>query len=117
MFDAWLEETFELLTSIDQLAELRDVLARPRLQKRITPTEAEKLLDLIRTEAIVLQTLPTDVDLSPDPDDNTILAITIAGQADLIVSGDKGDMLSLGEAEGIPIVTARNAAEQLNTKN
>ena len=69
----WLDEDFELVTSIDQLIELRDVLGRSRIQKRITPGEAEKLLDLIEAEAIVLQSVPADVDLSPDPADNAIM--------------------------------------------
>ena len=53
------------------------------------------------------------VDASPDPDDNPILAAAIIGRADLIVSGDKGHVLALGQVEGIPIVTARDALERL----
>ena len=49
------------------------------------------------------------VENSPDPDDNLILAAAVAGNADLIVSGDKRHMLSLGDVEGIPIVTPRDA--------
>ena len=55
----------------------------------------------------------SEVNLSPDPGDNPILAAAIAGAADLIVSGDKKHMLALGEIEGIPIVTAREALERL----
>ncbi len=113
LFDAWLDEAFELVTSLDQLAELRDVLNRPRIQKRVTPAEAETLLDLIEAEAIVLQSVPGDVDLSPDPDDNAILAAAIAGGASLIVSGDKEHMLSLGNAAGIPIIPPREAVKRL----
>ena len=51
---------------------------------------------------------------SPDPDDNRILAIALAGQADYVVSGDRADMLSLGEVEGIPVMTARQAVEILD---
>ena len=50
---------------------------------------------------------------SPDPDDNLILATAIAGLADYIVSGDKGDMLALNVIENIPIITARRAIEIL----
>ena len=46
---------------------------------------------------------------SPDPDDNIILATAIAGGADIVVSGDKRDMLALGEVEGIRNMTARDA--------
>lgn len=57
-----------------------------------------------------VQSLP-DVDASPDPDDNPILATAIAGRADLIVSGDKKHMLALGHISDIPIVTAVAALE------
>ena len=44
-------------------------------------------------------------------------AITaVAGEADLLVSGDKGDMLALGNVEGIPIVTAREAIGRLRRR-
>ena len=42
-----------------------------------------------------------------------LLATAIAGDADLIVSGDRGNMLAVGSAHGIPIVTARDAAVRL----
>ena len=45
-----------------------------------------------------------------------ILAVAITGKADLIVSGDKKHMLALGEVEGIPIVTAREALDRLGTE-
>ena len=54
-----------------------------------------------------------DLDVSPDPDDNPILAIGVAGQVDMIVSGDKPHMLALGHIEGIPIVSPRIAVWQL----
>lgn len=113
LVDAWLDATFELVTLVDQLAEFRDVLDTPRIRKRIKPAEAEELLDLIDAEAIVPQSVPADVDLSPDPDDNAIIATAIVGNAELIVTGDKGHLLSLREVEGIPIVTPREAVERL----
>ena len=64
------------------------------------------------TVAMVIAELP-EVALSPDPKDNAILATGIAGQVDMIVSGDKNDMLALGGAEGIPSVTPREGFERL----
>ena len=46
---------------------------------------------------------------SPDPKDDPILAAAVAGAAELVVSGDKSDMLALGDVEGIPICSAREA--------
>ena len=47
-----------------------------------------------------------------DPDDDAVLALAIAAQADLIVSGDD-DLLSLTHFEGIPILTPVQALERV----
>jgi len=58
---------------------------------------------------------PTDVSrvVPTDLDDDYVIAAAIAGQADLIASGDKRDLLPLGSIQGIPIITAREAVERL----
>ena len=102
-----------LVTSAAQLRELQSVLGRESLRARIHRAEAE---DLIRNLPAVGEVVPADlprVNASPDPDDNLILATAIAGRADLIVSGDRKHMLSLGNVQGIPIVTAADAADQV----
>jgi hypothetical protein len=112
LLNAWRDSAFALVSSRAQLEELRDVLARPRLQKWITSNEAAKLLDSFPEQAVMVE--PAEgIDLSPDPDDNAIIATAIAGRADMIVSGDKSHMLSLGYAAGIPIVTPRDAIDRL----
>lgn len=113
LYRAWLRGEIELITSTAQIAEVADVLARPRLQKYFDAGEAAAIVENIDTRALILDD-PPDVDLSPDPKDNLILAAAIAGKADLIVSGDKKHMLALGEIEGIPIVTARDALGRLS---
>lgn len=70
------------------------------------------LLGSASSIAEVLTDLPS-VMLSPDPDDNMIIATALEGQANYIVSGDKKDLLSLGSVQNIPIITARQAVEYL----
>jgi len=111
LYRAWLRGTFEVVTSRAQLAELATVLARPRLQRYIDPEEAAVIVEHLETRATVLLDVPPVV-LSTDPADNEILAAAIAGEADLIVSGDRRHVLALGNAEGIPVVTAREAMER-----
>ena len=94
------------------MAELADVLARPRLQKYLDADEAAAIVENLGTRALVLDD-SLEVNVSPDPQDNPILAAAIAGKADLIVSGDKKHVLALGEVEGIPVVTAREALERV----
>lgn len=98
------------VTSEAQLQELHRVLGRRNAQVR--PDEAESLVDGLRAVGVIATDLP-DVDDSPDPDDNPILATAIAGGADVIVSGDKKHMLLLGRVGEIPIVTARDALNWL----
>ncbi len=111
LYRAWLRGAFEVVTSRAQLAELATVLARPRLQRYIDPDEAAVIVEHLETRATVLRDVPP-VTLSTDPADNEILAAAVAGGADLIVSGDRKHVLSLGKAEGIPVVTAREAMER-----
>lgn len=111
LYRAWLRGAFEVVTSRVQLAELATVLARPRLQRFIDPDEAAVIVEHLETRATVLRE-PPPVTLSTDPADNDILAAAIADEVDLIVSGDRKHMLSLGKAEGIPVVTPREAMER-----
>lgn len=113
LYQAWKDGLFELISSQAQLDELARVLAYDRLKPLIPPGAAQKTVDTINAKAIVLEELP-EVSLSPDPADNFILAIAIAGKADYLVTGDKRDLLFLKEAEGIPIITARAALEILS---
>ena len=106
-------ERVTLVTSVYQIDELREVLGRERLKPCIRPEESEDLLYHLEAVGMTMSRLP-EVSLSPGPKDNPILVATaVAGEADLLVSGDKGDMLALGHVEGIPIVTARDAVGRL----
>ena len=108
-------ERITLVTSAFQIDELREVLSRERLKPYIRPHEADDLLYHLAAVSTVIDELP-ELRLSPDPKDNPILATALAGNADLIVSGDKGGMLALGTCEGIPIITAREAVGRLGRR-
>ena len=109
-------ERITLVTSTFQIEELRSVLARDRLKPHIRTEEADDLLYHLEAVGMVISELP-DIALSPDPNDNPIPATAVAGEAELIVSGDKGEILALGQVEGIPIVTAREAAARLRRRS
>lgn len=112
---AWRDEKVTVLTSLEQIAEFEAVIMRPRLRKYLrSEGDVDSLRRQLREEA-VLVTDPPHVDLSPDPDDNRILAIAIAGKADVLVTGDKGDLLSLDVTGGVRIVTARQAVAMLES--
>ena len=108
---------FEWCTSEVLLAEFLDVMARDKFASRLalaglTP---QAIVDDLRTLAWVVS--PTEVArvVPSDPDDDHVLAAALSGAVDLIVSGDKRDLLALGSYQGIPIVTARQAMERIAT--
>ncbi len=95
-----------------QLDELHRALGYERLRDRINATQVRDFTDNIDVMSTVVSSVPA-IDYSADPDDNLILATAIAGDANLIVSGDRQDMLALRVVEGIPIVTPREALNRL----
>ena len=103
----WREGWFDLLTSTDQLDELRRVSRYPKIRERLPPVLAGRLINELRDIAVVVNDLPV-VTISPDPYDNYLLATAIAGMADFLVTGDKRDLLALGRHEGTKIITVRD---------
>ena len=110
---AWQDGAFVLLSSRAQIDELRRVMAYDHLRTRIGPQQVLDALDNLDANAVIVEPA-AGVELSPDLDDNVILATAIAGRADLIVSGDKRHMLALGSAEGVPIVSPAEALSRLS---
>jgi len=109
---------FELCTSEVLLAELLDVLSRVKFAKRLAQAglTPQGIVDDLRRLSIVVSPVDTPRVVPTDPDDDHVIAAAVAGQATLIASGDKRDLLPLGEHAGIPIVTAREAVERLESR-
>jgi len=53
---------------------------------------------------------------SPDPGDNFLLALSEAGNADYLVTGDKSGLLGLVAHKSTRIITARNFAALFTEK-
>ena len=51
-----------------------------------------------------------------DPKDNMVLEAAVAGQVDVIVSGDK-DLLTLSPFKGIPVLTPAAFLRRLTSQN
>jgi putative PIN family toxin of toxin-antitoxin system len=112
LYSAWRKQRFNLITSDTQLEEIERVFCYKKLERFIKKKEAMLMLDTIGSVAEILVDLPT-VDLSPDPNDNMIIATALKGRVDYLVSGDKKDLLLLETVHTIPIITARNAVSYL----
>ena len=75
-------------------------------------TSRERSLDEVRQLTEVFQPSPLPRPVCRDPDDDEVLALALAAQVDLIVSGDD-DLLVLQTFEGIPVLSVREALERL----
>jgi uncharacterized protein len=97
------------------LSELLDVLSRAKFAQRLAQTglTPQGIVDDLRRIAVVVSPTDTPRVVPTDPDDDHVIAAAVTGQADLIASGDKRDLLPLGSFRGIDIVTAREAVERL----
>lgn len=80
---------FELLVSPLLLEELAEVLARPKFRSYVSAAEAAAYLELVGTEATVVDDPPPgDHVFTADPDDEFLIGLARAALADVIVSGD-----------------------------
>jgi putative PIN family toxin of toxin-antitoxin system len=111
------EQKIVLLVSDEVVGEYLRVLEYPHIRKykKITDEAIGHLTALFINEAERIEVLSEIIE-SPDPDDNKFLSLAVEGKADLLITGDKADLLSLKEIKGIKIVTARKAIETLKLK-
>lgn len=105
-----------LLTSHPLLAELADVIARPKFAKVVAATGLS--VETLVVSYAELTTLVLPAPMAPviktDPADDQVLACALAGNADLIVSGDK-HLHSLGDRyQGILIMRPAEAIARLD---
>ena len=97
-----------LCGSEQMIAELAEVLNRSYFGHRLSRSDRDRFLALIRNHVQIRLVAQTD-DESLDPpcrdaNDNFILALALAAEADLIVSSDH-DLLVLSPWRGISILT------------
>lgn len=90
IYRAWRGGRFELVTSRSQLEELRRISRYPRL-KAILPNHRIGMMINHLNRATVLDQLPVLPDgvESDDPDDNFLLGMILASDADFLVTGDR----------------------------
>lgn len=103
------EKRIELYTSTPLLAELTDILARPKFEQKIAASllTIDQLVDHYAELAQVVRPTPTPRIVS-DPDDDVVIGTALAAKADLIVTGDR-PLLSVSEYQGVRIVGVAEA--------
>jgi putative PIN family toxin of toxin-antitoxin system len=107
VLDAARAGTLQMSTTAALLAELEEVLQRPKFAQRLSLAGVASHTLVLGYAALARLVEPAEIApvIIADPDDDAVLACAVAARAEIIVSGD-GHLLDLKEYEGISIVTA-----------
>ena len=101
-FEAWVLGKYDLAISHPILTEYEEVIGR--LAARYPTKQPTDWLGAIKQAGHLHLPLPRP-NSTADPDDEMFVECAAAGRADYLVTGDKGHLLALKAAAGIPIVT------------
>jgi putative PIN family toxin of toxin-antitoxin system len=115
ILDAALDGRLELITPPALLREIADVLARPRLRKYLTTDEALRFVTDLASQTTLLSD-PTGPHpaVCRDPNDDYLVALATAHQANVLVTGDD-DLLAINpEALKVEILTPRQLIDRLD---
>jgi predicted nucleic acid-binding protein len=88
---------------------LRATLHKPAIAARIKPYKAGRLVNQLRELSENIGSLPR-VERSPDSADDFLLALSEAGRADYLVTGDKSGLLALDRHKNTRIISVRDFA-------
>jgi putative PIN family toxin of toxin-antitoxin system len=104
-----------LISSPILVAELSRVLRRPKFDaiRERSNIDPDRVVAELQQIAEIIDPAPLLTATSRDADDDAVLALAIAANADLIVTGDS-DLLTLGTHAGIPIANPAEALDQLD---
>ena len=111
IINAWINGRFELTASPGLLDELRDVLERPRFRRWISDELAAEFIAGLREAAMILEDPPARPGVSPDLDDDYLIALARGAGADYLISGDR-HLLDLPDPDP-PVLTPRQFVELL----
>ncbi len=115
--DLWINQDFELVTSIEIIKEISRVLNYPRIKERFKPTEENirRFYRLLFRKAIISKDIYQTDKIADDPTDNKFLACALEKKADYIVSRDS-HLRNLKHYHGIQIVDATTFIEKVKGK-
>ncbi len=100
------EDSGELLASTATLAEIGEVLRRPKFSRFLSIETRLEFLKRYR-DAVRLIPVSFPIHACRDPRDDKFLDVAVHGKADLILTGD-ADLLALDPFQRVRIVTPRS---------
>ena len=110
ILDLWRDGKFDLLLTVDVLQEYLDVLKRPKF--KLPPEVIASLGAFLYRKGIFVTPEEKILAVTDDPKDNKFLEAAIAGDADVLVSGDH-HLLSLNAFRRVQILSVNQFLERL----
>ena len=95
---------FLILLDSALLAEVDEVLNRPKFTRYTTRPQINSFLDLLLERCLFVHTTSI-VKVSPDPKDDFLLALCLDNRADYLLTGNKVDLLALDHFENTQILS------------
>ena len=99
-----------LLNSAATLAELSEVLGRPRFNRYVSEDTRHEFLEMLVREAELIE-VTERLTVCRDPKDDKFLELAISGGATHIISGDE-DLLTLHPFRGISVLSPQDFVTQ-----
>lgn len=117
LWEAGFSEGILFLSSQELIAELTEILSRPKFNKKIRASHlsAGRIADLYSAQVALIRPLPAR-GRAPDPDDDVVIGTAMAAQADLLVTGDR-DLLFVAKYEGGQIVSVAEALHAIRLES
>jgi putative PIN family toxin of toxin-antitoxin system len=112
VLDATLDGRIELVTSPGLLSEIGAVLARPRMRRYLSLDDGERFVSDLASVTILEADPPgPHPAVCRDPADDYLVALAIAADADVVVSGDL-DVLAIEQTD-LVVMTPRGLIERI----
>lgn len=113
----WINQEFELITSIEIIKEIIRVLNYPRIKDHFKPKDKniKRFFRLMFRKAIIAKDIYKTDRITDDPTDNKFLACALEKNADYIVSRDP-HLRNIKHFHGIQIIDVKTFIEKVKIK-
>lgn len=111
LVDSFLDGRFEIVASPHLIAELAEVLARPKFAKHTAGGRADEFIAALVGQFVTVENVAPAAGATADPDDDYLVSLARTHGADAIISGDR-HLLDIAHGDP-PVWSPRQCAERL----
>lgn len=113
IINAALDGRIELVMSPALLAEVANVLSRPRIRRRLSAEDAQLFLADIATQVAMVADPANPPKVCRDPDDDYLVGLANASGAEMLVTGDDDLLAVEPDQAAVEVVTPRQLIDRL----